>query len=91
MPGPIRRPSPAMRIWLLLLVLTGVSFLVAEEIDLRTVAIVAIFLMAAVKAELIVVHYMEARHAERHWLVMYFAWITAVTLLLVWGHTATSP
>ena len=44
--------------------------------------------IAALKAEFIIDHYMEARRAERHWLVMYFAWVTAVTLLLVWGHTA---
>ncbi len=77
-----------MRIWLALLGLTGVSFLLAEQLAVRTVAIVAIFLIAALKAEFVIEHYMEARAAERHWLVMYFAWVTAVTLLLVWGHTA---
>jgi hypothetical protein len=82
------RTSLPMRVWLLLLVLTGASFLLAEQLAIRTVAIVAIFLIAALKAEFVIEHYMEARLAERHWLVMYFAWITAVTLLLVWGHTA---
>ena len=85
------RMSLPMRIWLALLALTGASFLLAEQLTMRTVAIVAIFLIAALKAEFIVEHYMEARRAERHWLPMYFAWITAVTLLLVWGHTAAVP
>jgi hypothetical protein len=29
---------------------------------------------------------MEARHTQRHWLIMYFIWIIVVTLLLVGGH-----
>jgi heme/copper-type cytochrome/quinol oxidase subunit 4 len=87
------RLSPPLRIWLVLAGLTGISLLVAEEIGLRHVAIVGIFLIAAVKAELIIDHYMEARNAERHWPIMYLIWVAVVTLLLVWGHinTASGP
>jgi Prokaryotic Cytochrome C oxidase subunit IV len=86
----IRRMSLPMRIWLALLALTGVSVLIAEQLAMRTVAIVAIFLIAALKAEFVIDHYMEAWRADRRWLVMYFAWVTAVTLLLVWGHTTAA-
>lgn len=81
------RLSMLMRIWLLLVALTFGSVMVAEELSARLVAIVAIFLIAAVKAELVMDHYMEARKTERHWLILYFIWIIAVTLLLVGGHT----
>lgn len=76
-----------MRIWLLLMALTFGSVLLAEELHARQITLVAIFLIAAVKAELVMDHYMEARHTQRHWLIMYFIWIIVVTLLLVGGHS----
>lgn len=82
----IKRLSPPLRIWLLLMALTFGSVALAEELSARRIAIVAIFLIAAVKAELVLDHYMEARETARHWLIMYFIWIIAVTLLLVGGH-----
>jgi hypothetical protein len=75
-----------LRVWLVLIALTGASFLVAEELNERTIAIAAIFVVAALKAELVIDHYMEARRAERHWIVLYLGWVAGVTLLLVWGH-----
>ena len=70
----------------MLIALTVGSFLVAEELHVRTVAITAIFLIAAIKAELVIDHFMEARTAKGPWLVLYMGWVTGVTLLLVWGH-----
>lgn len=77
------------RIWLLLIAMTAVSFLVAEQLNARLIAIVAIFLVAAFKAELVIDHYMEARQTERHWLALYLGWVAGVTLLLIWGHGCT--
>jgi hypothetical protein len=70
----------------MLMALTAASFLVAEELHIRLVALGAIFVIAALKAELVIDHYMEARRAEPHWLVVYLGWVAGVTLLLVWGH-----
>lgn len=78
--------SGPSRIWLVLIALTAASFLVAEQLHVRLLALGAIFVIAALKAELVIDHYMEARRAERHWIVMYMGWVAGVTLLLVWGH-----
>jgi heme/copper-type cytochrome/quinol oxidase subunit 4 len=75
-----------LRVWLLLVGLTLLSLLVAEELGLRTASIVVIFLIAAFKAELIIEHFMEARLAERHWLIMYLIWVLTVTFVLTIGH-----
>lgn len=84
------RISTLTRVWLVLVVLTAVSVIVAERLGMREVAIVAIFVIAAIKGELILDHFMEARHAERHWPIMYGIWLIVVTLLLVGGHLTTS-
>jgi heme/copper-type cytochrome/quinol oxidase subunit 4 len=78
-----------LRVWFLLIVLTLISLLVAEELDWRTVSITGIFAIAAIKAELIIDHFMEARLADRHWLIMYLIWVLAVTALLTVGHLST--
>lgn len=84
------RISILARVWLALVALTAVSVIVAERLGMREVAIVAIFVIAAIKGELILDHFMEARHAERHWPIMYGIWLIVVTLLLVGGHL-TAP
>lgn len=83
------RISILARVWLALVALTAVSVIVAERLGMREVAIVAIFVIAAIKGELILDHFMEARHAERHWPIMYGIWLIVVTLLLVGGHLTT--
>ncbi len=78
--------SSPRSVWLGLVGLTLASLLVAEELNVRIAAISAVFLVAALKAEMVISHYMEAGRAERHWQVLYLAWVSGVTLLLVWGH-----
>jgi hypothetical protein len=41
------------------------------------------FAIAAFKSELVLIHFMEARRAERHWLQLYRAWIIVVALFWV--------
>lgn len=83
------RISILARVWLALVALTAISVIVAERLGMREVAIVAIFVIAAIKGELILDHFMEARHAERHWPIMYGIWLIVVTVLLVGGHLTT--
>jgi heme/copper-type cytochrome/quinol oxidase subunit 4 len=81
------RWSPRARtIWLLLIALTVLSTVMAERSEHAIYAVAAIFVIAAIKCDLVIVHYMEAHRAERHWLIMYRAWLGIVTLLLVTGH-----
>jgi heme/copper-type cytochrome/quinol oxidase subunit 4 len=83
----MQRWSPrASTIWLLLIALSLVSTVVAEGSDHALYAVLAIFVIAAAKADLVIVHYMEAGRAERRWLIMYRAWLGIVTVLLISGH-----
>jgi hypothetical protein len=83
MTGWLRSP---FRVWLALILLTCLSVLGAEKIEGRAIVLGSIFVIAALKAELIIDHFMEARRAERHWLIMYLIWVVAVTCLLTIGH-----
>lgn len=74
------------RVWLALIALTVLSITVAEQLTMRVLAIAAIFVIAAVKAELVMAHFMEICAAERYWLIMYSIWLVVVTMMLVIGH-----
>ena len=78
---------PAL-VWGILIVLTVGSTLVAEKISSATVVVFAVFLVAAVKAELVITYYMEARMAESPWRTLYRAWVIVVALMLITGHLA---
>jgi heme/copper-type cytochrome/quinol oxidase subunit 4 len=76
----------ASTIWLLLMALSLLSTLLAEGSDHATYAIVTIFVIASAKADLVIMHYMEAGRAVPHWRLMYRAWLGVVTVLLISGH-----
>jgi phosphatidylserine synthase len=76
----------ASTIWFILMMLTGLSVLMAEQVPVRSVAITAIFVVATLKAWLVIVHYMEANHAAPHWRTLYQLWTAAVGLTLIAGH-----
>jgi heme/copper-type cytochrome/quinol oxidase subunit 4 len=66
--------------------LSLVSTLLAEGSGHAVYAVVAIFVIAAAKADLVIMHYMEAGRTEPHWKFMYRAWLGIVTVLLISGH-----
>jgi hypothetical protein len=74
-------------VWLMLLGLTNGSVLLAEGATIGAARIVGIFVIAAVKSELVLQHFMEAARAERHWRWLYRLWIGVITLMLIVGHT----
>lgn len=65
-----------------LIVLTLTSAVISERSGAVRPAVVAIFAIAAIKAVLVLDNFMEAPHAERHWLWLYRLWIAVVTILL---------
>ncbi len=71
--------------WLVLTLLTLASTRVGGASGLSKVAIVALFGIAALKANLVLETFMEAPRAERHWRWLYRVWIAAVTLIVVTG------
>lgn len=73
-------------IWLALAALTGLSVLLAERGHWGSLAIPAIFAIAAIKGELILRHYMDVGHAAPHWRIAYRLWLAAVTAMLIIGH-----
>jgi uncharacterized membrane protein len=80
------RTARPVAIWVALMSLTLVSVLFAERIHWGSIAIVAMFMIAGVKGELVVAHYMEVGRALPHWRVAYRVWLVAVTFMLTVAH-----
>ncbi len=77
-----------VQIWLALMALTLASTIVAEQVGSAHFAIVAIFLVAAAKAELVMANYMETRRAGGPWRILYRSWVAVVAVMLTAGHLA---
>lgn len=77
-----------VQVWLMLMTVTLASTFVAEAVGSPGFAIVAIFLAAALKGELVMANYMETRRAGGPWRIMYRGWVAAVTAMLIAGHLA---
>jgi caa(3)-type oxidase subunit IV len=82
----------ATRVWLLLMVATIVTTwgLTKDGLPLRA-ATIAIVLIAAVKARLVLLHFMELRHAPLPLRIVFEAWVLAVATALVAVYLATPP
>ena len=79
----------ARTIWLILMLLSLFSTFVAEGSGQASYPIIIIFVIAAVKSDLVIMHYMEAGRAASHWKLMYRAWLVLVTVLMLAGHLVT--
>jgi tetrahydromethanopterin S-methyltransferase subunit D len=76
------------RPWLVgaaLMTLTLVSATISEERGLTQISAVGLFIIAAIKAELVLDNFMEAPQAEAHWKWLYRGWIAVITLMLSIG------
>jgi hypothetical protein len=72
-------------VWLVLCTLTLGSAVISHEHGLTRLAVIGIFAIAALKAELVLDNFMEAAMAETHWQWLYRLWIAAVTMILAVG------
>jgi len=79
------RNSPAL-VWCILCGLTILSLALVEGGRGRAFASIAITLIAAAKSRLVILHYMEAQRAARHWRFLYETWNFAVTATIVIGY-----
>jgi heme/copper-type cytochrome/quinol oxidase subunit 4 len=77
--------APAV-VWCLLCGLTLLSVGLVEGGWRRSVASIVIVLVAAMKSRLVILHYMEANRAARHWRFLYETWNFAVTTTIVIGY-----
>lgn len=76
------------RLWLVWLVLTALtlgSAVIGHEQGLTRLAVIGIFAIAALKAELVLNNFMEAPLVEANWQWLYRLWIVAVTVILAVG------
>lgn len=78
--------TPLALTWLALMALTLFSFEFAERALGPKITIMAIFASAIIKANLILVHYMDITRAARHWQVLYRIWVGVTGCLLILGH-----
>lgn len=66
--------------------LTLASTFVAEASGSAALVIVAIFVVAIVKAELVMTNFMETPRAGRPWQTLYRSWAAVVTAMLIAGN-----
>ncbi len=78
-----------LAIWLYLMVLTSAAFAICEGKLFASFSTLAIILLAAFKARLVILYFMEARHVPRPWRLLYETWNFAVAAIIVIGHYVT--
>ena len=74
---------PLHRAWLLLLVATALTWTLGESGAAGTGAIVAMLLIAFVKGRLVILDFMELRHAPRLWRLLLEGWLLLVGVLIL--------
>jgi heme/copper-type cytochrome/quinol oxidase subunit 4 len=84
----LRWHSPLV-VWCVLCGLTLLSVALVEEGWRRSFASIVIVLIAAVKSRMVILHYMEANRAARHWRFLYETWNFAVTATLIIGYVVS--
>jgi heme/copper-type cytochrome/quinol oxidase subunit 4 len=73
-------------VWVALCGLTVLSVALVEGGAWRGAASVVIVLVAALKSRLVMLHYMEATHAAKHWRFLYEAWNFAAAATIIIGY-----
>jgi hypothetical protein len=72
-------------VWLLLCALSVISVVQLRQGWSGRAAAVLVILIAAIKAQLVIRHYMEVRRARRVWQFLYTAWTVAAAMTLIIG------
>ncbi len=80
--------SPVV-ICLLLMTLTLMSFALFEGQVLASLATFVIVAIAACKARLVMLHFMELTHAPGNWRFLYETWVFVAAAIIVIGHYVT--
>lgn len=75
--------NPAHRAWLVLMIATGATWWLGEAGAAGTAAIVAMLLIACVKGRLVVLDFMELRHAPLLWRLLLEGWMILVSALIL--------
>ena len=81
--------SPATRVWLLLVLATGLPWWLAAGHEVATrVAATAAVLLGGFKARLVFLHYMELQHAPWPWRWIFEGWALLCVSFILAGYWA---
>lgn len=75
--------NPAHRAWGVLMIATGITWWLGETGAAGTAAIVAMLLIAFVKGRLVILDFMELRHAPLMWRLLLEGWMLLVSGLIL--------
>ncbi|WP_028935692.1 cytochrome C oxidase subunit IV family protein [Pseudonocardia spinosispora] len=76
--------NPITIVWAILMVATIIStWMLSKDAFAPLVATVGIFLIAAYKIRMVILRFMEVRHAPRAWRIYFEAWTVAVTGMIL--------
>ncbi len=76
--------SGASLVWLVLMLATcATTWWLSKDGVSAVVGTIAILLIAMIKIRLVVMHFMEVRHAPRKWRLIYEVWLAVVTTVLI--------
>lgn len=80
----MKNPLSPTLLWVFLVGLTAASLAVFEGHLTMLVGGTAMIMIAAVKSRLVIMNYMEAKRAPRHWRMAYDTWnFTCASLIVV--------
>ena len=83
---------PASLVWLVLMLATCITTWWLPKGTAATAATtVLILLIAAIKIRLVLMHFMELRHAPIRWRLLFEAWVVVVTIVLVSLYLTSPP
>ncbi len=71
------------RTWLLLVIATAATYWLREDAQLGAIAGFVTLAIAYAKGRLVVLDYMELRHAPRLWRSLLEGWLVAVTAIIL--------
>jgi hypothetical protein len=84
--------KPASLAWMVLMLATCITtWGLSTDAFLPTVATLGTFLIAAFKARLVLLHFMELRHAPLPWRLLMEAWVVATTAAILGIYLQTVP
>lgn len=76
--------NPITIVWAILMMATIVStWLLSKDAFSPLVATIGIYLIAAYKIRLVILQFMEVKHAPRPWRIYFEAWTIAVTAMIL--------
>lgn len=84
--------KPATLVWLFLMAATCVTtWGLSKDQFTASVATLSIILIAAIKIRLVLLHFMELRHAPLPWRLLLEAWVLVVTGAIAGFYLHTAP